>query len=78
MNRNKPRICYDKAGNVLSIEMNHGKSVDSDIQGNIVLDYDRKGKIVRINLYQFDFDAFRKSRRTLQRCARSSLQPARM
>ena len=77
MNRNKPEISYDKGGSVLSIEMKRGKSVDSDIQGNVVLDYDRSGKIVRINLYRFSFDAFRKSRRALQRFARSGLQPVR-
>ena len=77
MNRNKPKIHYNKASSILSIEMKRGKSVDSDIQGNVVLDYDHKGKIVRINLYQFNFDAFRKSRRTLQRFARSTFQSAR-
>lgn len=77
MSKQKQKILYDRVSNILSIEVKRGKSVDSDIQGNVVLDYDHKGRIVRINLYQFNFDAFRKSRRTLQRFARSTFQPAR-
>lgn len=66
MNAKRPNIRYDKQSRVLSIEMKSGKSVDSDVQGNVVIDYDRKGSIVRINLYQFNFDAFRRSRRILR------------
>ena len=70
MNKGRPKIYHDRENNVLSIEMKKAKSVDSDIQGNAVIDYDHRGNIVRINLYQFSFDAFRRSRRAMKRFAR--------
>ena len=70
MNRGRPKIHYDRGGEVLSIEVKRARSVDSDIQGNAVIDYDRRGNIVRVNLYRFDFDAFRKGRRVMKRFAR--------
>ena len=70
MNRKGPKIYYDRESNVLSIEVKKSKSVDSGIQGNAVIDYDRRGEIVRINLYRFSFDSFRKSKRALGRFAR--------
>lgn len=75
MNRNKLKIYYNKESGVLSIEMKRVKSVDSNIQRNVVIDYDRKGDIVRINLYQFSFAAFRRARKFIRNFARSSRQP---
>lgn len=66
MSRQEPNIHYDRGSRVLSIEMKRVKSVDSDIRGNVVVDYDRHGNIVRINLYQFSFDAFRKARKAIR------------
>ena len=60
------KIIYDAQRRVLSIEIEKKKSVDSDIQGNVVIDYDKQGKIVRINLYDFSFDAFREIRKSLK------------
>ena len=59
MKKNSPKISYDKESEVLSIELKKVKSADSDIQGNLVIDYDKNGEIVRINLYNFDFAGFR-------------------
>lgn len=61
-----PKISYDKESQVLSIEVQKAKSVDSDIQRNIVVDYDKKGQIVRINFYNFNFDTFRNGFRTIK------------
>ena len=72
MKNNKPKISYDPESEVLSIEIRKGKDVDSDVQGNLVLDYDNKGRVVRINLYQIDFDAFRKQRNNLKNFAQSA------
>lgn len=60
------KISYDHKSRALSVEVGRGKSADSDINGNIVLDYDKKGNIVRINLYDFSFDAFRETRPSLR------------
>lgn len=68
----KMRISYDKESEVLSIEVDKAKSVDSDISNNVVVDYDEQGKIVRINLYDIDFNAFRVIRKPLERFAHDS------
>ena len=71
MIKNNSKISYDKESKVLSIEMKHAKSVDSDIQGNVVIDYDKKGEVVRVNLYNFTFDEFRENVKTLKNFTRS-------
>lgn len=75
MNRGKPKIIYDKASGALSIEVKRGRSVDSDISGNVVIDYDRRGDIVRVNLYPFSFDAFRRNQKMLQRFVKRAAIP---
>ena len=37
--------------------------IASDIQGDVVIDYDKKSKIARINLYNFSFDNFRENQK---------------
>lgn len=66
MNKKNIKILYDKNSNVLSVEIGKGKSVNSDMQGNVVIDYDKKGRIIRFNLYDFSFDAFRETRQALK------------
>lgn len=56
-------ILYDKESEVLSIQLKKGKSVDSEMQGNVVIDYNRKGEMVRINFYKFNFDLFQEKQR---------------
>lgn len=75
MKNNKLKIAYDKESGVLSVELRKARSVDSDISGNVVVDYDRKGEIVRINLYQFRFNQFRNGSRALRDFARRSATP---
>lgn len=70
MSKKNVKILYDRKSGVLSVEVGHGKSVDSDIQGNMVLDYDKKGNVVRINLYDFSFDAFRENQKAIKNFAR--------
>lgn len=60
--KKKQKIEYDKESKVLSIEMRKGKSVDSDIHDNLVIDYDKMGNVVRVNLYGVDFSAFKEMR----------------
>ncbi|OHA09079.1 MAG: hypothetical protein A3B37_00865 [Candidatus Sungbacteria bacterium RIFCSPLOWO2_01_FULL_59_16] len=75
MNGGKSRIIYDKASGALSIEVKRGRSVDSDISGNVVIDYDRRGEIVRLNLYPFRFDTFRKNQKALRHFAKRAAIP---
>ena len=71
MKKRVPKISYDKESRVLSIEVKLAKSVDSDIHGNLVLDYDAKGDIARINLYTFSIDAFKESTQALKDFSRN-------
>ena len=59
MKKSKQKISYDKKSRVLSIDVRPGKSVDSDVHDNLVIDYDGAGRVVRVNLYAVDFSAFR-------------------
>ena len=45
-----PIIEYNQDVKILSIRLQEKKSVDSDIQDNVVLDYDEEGKIVNIDI----------------------------
>ena len=65
MSKPKIKILYDKESKVLSVKMKKAKSVDSDIHGNVVVDYDKKGNAVRVNFYDFDFGAFKSGRKAL-------------
>lgn len=67
---NNPKISYDKQAGVLSIEMKRVKSVDSDVQGNMVIDYDKKGEVVRVNLYNFSFAQFRQNLKAIENFSR--------
>ncbi len=60
MKKNKPKIKYSKESGVLSLRISRQKSVDSDIHGNVVLDYDKAGKLVGVDLYNFNFSDFKK------------------
>ena len=64
--KKQQKISYDKESGVLSIEMRKAKSVDSDVSNNVVIDYDKKGEIVRINLYDMDFSAFRIIKKSIE------------
>ncbi len=53
-----PNIHYDKQDSILSMRFSKRKSVDSDIQGNIVIDYDADGKIVNIDIMNVRLEDF--------------------
>ena len=72
---NDLKISYDKESGVLSLQVKKGKSADSDIQKNIVIDYDKRGEIIRINLYNFSFDSFQNNLAALKQFASSSKTP---
>ena len=72
MKKKNLKISYDQKSRVLVVELEKGESVDSDIQGNVVIDYDKNGGIVRINLYDFSFDSFRENKKDLKDFTRHS------
>lgn len=67
-----PKIVYSKKSKVFSIEVNNKKSVDSNIRRNVVIDYDKQGNAVRVNIYEVDFDSFRNGRMELREFGRSA------
>lgn len=60
--KNNIKISYDKASGVFSMDFGKAKSSDSDVNGNIVIDYDKKGRIARLNIYDFSFKDFRENK----------------
>lgn len=60
MKKEHPKIRYDKDSRVLLIEIKNGKVTDSDMQGNVVIDYDKNGNIIRLEYYDFNFDNFKR------------------
>lgn len=53
-----PKIKYNQDNEILSLRFSAKKSVDSDIQGNVVIDYDAKGEIVNIDIMKINLDNF--------------------
>lgn len=71
MKKNKSKISYDKESKVLMVELKSAKSVDSDIHGNVVIDYDKQGDAVRVNFYQFNFDKFSRGLKSIKEFTRN-------
>ncbi|MEK7650178.1 MAG: DUF2283 domain-containing protein [Patescibacteria group bacterium] len=66
MSKQQRKISYDRGSEVLSLAVGKGKSVDSDIRGNVVIDVDKKGNPVRIDIHGFSFDTFREGKGKLE------------
>ena len=52
------KITYDKQSQIMSIRLKKSKSVDSDVQDTIVIDYDKKGNIVNIDVMNISVNEF--------------------
>ena len=55
------KIKYDSQVKILSIRLSDKKSVDSDIQDNVVLDYDENEQLVNIDVMEIDLELLKKS-----------------
>ena len=53
-----PKIKYDPEAKILSVRLASGPSVDSDVKGNVVLDYDRKGNLVNVDIMKVSLSEF--------------------
>jgi len=53
-----PKIKYDQEAKILSIRLSPGQSVDSDVKGNVVLDYDGKGNLVNVDIMKVSLSEF--------------------
>ena len=52
------KIKYDKQTKILSICLSSKRSADSDAKGNIVIDYDKEGNIVNIDIMKISLNEF--------------------
>ncbi|MDD4989901.1 MAG: DUF2283 domain-containing protein [Candidatus Pacebacteria bacterium] len=59
-----PQIKYDKNSNIVSIRVSDEKSVDSDVKNNVVVDYDKNGQIVNIDIMKIGIGEFKKILKT--------------
>lgn len=60
MNAKQPTITYDPKSRILSIRTSTARSVDSDVHGNVVVDYDAQGNTVNIDIMECSLDEFRR------------------
>lgn len=54
-----PKISYDPQSRILSIKLSRAASVDSDVQGSVVVDYDAHGMPVRLDIMDCSLHEFR-------------------
>lgn len=58
-----PTITYDPEVKILSIRLMNHPSVDSEIKGNVVLDYDEKKRLVNIEIMDINLEQVLKEAR---------------
>lgn len=56
----KPKIRYDKDARIISIRTSMKKSVDSDVYGNVVVDYGDDGQIVNVDIMDVSLSEFKR------------------
>lgn len=62
-----PEIHYNPNVKILSIKFNKSKSVDSDIKDNVILDYDKNGHLVNIDIMEVNIEDILKSSKSLKK-----------
>lgn len=50
------QVSYDPEVNILSIKLNNHKIIDSDMEDHCVIDYDKDGNIVNIDLMEVNLE----------------------
>ena len=50
------KIKYDPEVQILTIRFNKNKIVDSDVKSNVVIDYDKDGEIVSLEILSTDLE----------------------
>ncbi|MBI3420901.1 MAG: DUF2283 domain-containing protein [Candidatus Sungbacteria bacterium] len=71
-----PKIFYDAEARVLRIQLRPGRSVDSDIEQNTVIDYDKQKNIVALEIMSFGLNEFKTFRSMGYRMPSGSMQLA--
>ncbi len=47
---------YDPEVKILKVRFKKGQSVDSEVKGNVVLDYDNKGKLLKLEIMDVNLE----------------------
>lgn len=63
------KIGYDKEARILSFRIGRGKSVDSDVQDTVVIDRDKQGRIVNVEIMDVGIEEFKKARPNMRKVA---------
>lgn len=61
-----PKINYDKETKILTIKVSDKKSVDSDAQKNVVVDYGEDGDITKIEIMSVSLNEFEKEKSRIE------------
>ncbi len=56
----KPKVSYDSEAQILSICVSSKKSVDSDVYGNVVVDYGEDGQLVGVDIMNVSLSEFKR------------------
>jgi len=56
------KITYDKQARVLGFRLSAKKGVDSEVEDTVVIDRDKDGNIVNIEIMDVGIDEFRKAK----------------
>lgn len=71
------KVTYDKEAKILSFRLSPKKSVDSDVQENVVIDRDKNGAIVNIEIMDVEMGEFRKAKSRIGKRTRFDLVESR-
>lgn len=58
------KVYYDPEVKILNIRVKKGKIIDSDMQGNCVIDYDKNGDIVNIEVLEINLEEILKAKKS--------------
>ena len=61
-----PKIDYDKEAKILTIKISDKKSVDSDAQKNVVVDYSKNGDITKIEIMSVSLNEFEREKSCIE------------
>lgn len=70
-----PKIEIDSKSSSISIRISRNMSIDSEIKGKLVIDYDDKGEIVNLMLMRYSLDEFGITQKTGKIFAPGSVSP---
>ncbi|MDP3645685.1 MAG: DUF2283 domain-containing protein [bacterium] len=65
------KIAYDKRARILSLRLSAKKSVDSEVEDTIVIDRDKDGSIVNVDIMDVGLDEFQRTRTHVSGFART-------